>query len=1017
MGVDDTDISVPPHWFFDRNAIVGRNYLPTRATTGSAHEAGTYSSVLEMIAASAKQLKEAPAVLCGGRVLSYGKLLSLAQKNADRLLREGVKKGDFVLCGLATGVDLPVAWLATMMAEAVLVPIDLQWPVTRLNSVLETTKARVAIIPPGTNSLSALNLGRLLLVEIESKGIEGDVVVSTPDLSAHDLLYGFFTSGSTGTPKCALNHHAGLMNRFSYMTRRFGEGHRVYQNSAPLFDSSIWQLLWPLTSSGVSVLPANRDRWSLEAVVDVVEHQKITMTDFVPTLFKALVRSMQHGFVPAAKLQSLKYVLIGGEAIDPVSVHAFRRYLPDARIINTYGHTEASIGMVFHEVCDEDGDDIPLGAPIDNTFVRIVDENLRELPHGSLGEIVVAGICVGAGYLNAPLLTQKVFVSNPFGDLPGATVYRTGDFGKVRSDGLLEFAGRIDDQVKVRGVRIELTEVSIAMREVFPSIEDVCPVVVTAPLGEQTLAVAYAAREPLASLILRQKLSTVLPTSHLPQFFLHVSKIPVSVNGKTDRTEVTRQILQALEHSPSDGETCTTLELILQSYRDILGISDVDPWTHFFDYGGDSLRAVHLSFALQSRLGHNIPASMIYLHPTPIRLHGALMGAATTEVQSPRLPEIGFNNAASPRQHSRHVLLTGATGFVGVHILERLLSDTDLEIILLIRDKKGVGPRERLEASFRAAFPAQVLPEERISVLSGDLSRPSLAVPASEWSWLSRNVDEVIHCGAEVNFLAGPASLFDANVGGTAELIRLCNEGQAKRLHHISSLAVGRVENDEQAGSKSSGQNVETASGYVYTKYLADQLVHLAQQQGLMARIYRLDDILPALGSGYPNKRSLIHLFLKACLRYEIVVNQSGSVGLLPVDMFAGWLCNFVGGAERFSRLPNSVDVMAVRHVEFEELVRFVARGIGRSLDTVGYSSFLARLTVDHDDEGALLRGMLPGPGDSHVVFRETPPRSTARSALALFPWGTNLSVALADFTPFVQHVGRSMNISSGVIS
>jgi amino acid adenylation domain-containing protein len=422
------------------------------------------SSVLDMITVSAKQQEEAPAVVCGEQVLSYSELLLLAQKNADRLLRAGVKPGEFVLCGLATGVELPIAWIATMLARAVLVPIDPQWPSARLNSVLEITNAGVAIVPAIMLHL-ALNSGKVSLMEIELSGTGEDVVMSVPALSGDDLLYGFFTSGSTGTPKCALNHHAGVMNRFSYMTRRFGQGHRVYQNSAPLFDSSIWQLLWPLTSGGVSILPQSRDHWSVEALVDVVEQYRITMTDFVPTLFKTLVRSIEHRLVPAEKLQSLKYVLIGGEAIDSLSVHTFRRFLPDTRIINTYGHTEASIGMVFHEVCDEDGDDIPLGAPIDNTYVRIVDEDLREVPQGTFGEIVVAGVCVGGGYLNAPELTERAFLPNPFDDLPGAMVYRTGDLGRVRGDGLLEFAGRIDDQVKVRGVRIELNEISIAMRE------------------------------------------------------------------------------------------------------------------------------------------------------------------------------------------------------------------------------------------------------------------------------------------------------------------------------------------------------------------------------------------------------------------------------------------------------------------------------------------------------------------------------------------------------------------------
>ena len=412
-------------------------------------------SVLDMVRAAAEAHGSGIAVRCGTGEITYADLMAAAEINAALLKERGVGRTDMVLCALGTGIELPVAWLATMMLGAVIVPIDIGWPALRLRAVAATTEAAIAIAgADGHEALLAAGV-RVARIDLEPHRHRATQMAGVGGADA-DLVYGFFTSGSTGVPKCALNHHAGLANRFRYMTRRFGQRQVVYQNSAPLFDSSIWQMLWPLTGGSVSVLPARRGRWDLDAVVEDIARHGVTMTDFVPTLFKLLVRGLESGSVARAKLASLRHLLIGGEEIDAPSVHSFRRLLPQCRVINTYGHTEASIGMVFHEVIDEDGQHIPLGRPIDNTHVRIVDPSMRVLVDGELGEIVVGGVCVGAGYLNLPQLTARAFVANPFPDVPGAIVYRTGDMGRVRADGLLEYAGRADDQVKVRGVRIEL---------------------------------------------------------------------------------------------------------------------------------------------------------------------------------------------------------------------------------------------------------------------------------------------------------------------------------------------------------------------------------------------------------------------------------------------------------------------------------------------------------------------------------------------------------------------------------
>lgn len=987
------------------NASNGETALHTMDNTATEHAHPVWTgSVLASILETAAATPHTPAVVSGTRTLTYQQLIDAAFANAAALADTDPRPGAFVLCGLFSDVTLPVAWLATMIAGKVLVPMDLHWPEARLQAVRSITDARCAIVADDDVAIAeAVGCHALTLQAPLSVHAAPAWTLSTCPRGT-DLLYGFFTSGSTGTPKCALNHHAGVMNRFAYMTRRFGGGHRVYQNSAPLFDSSIWQMLWPLTSGGVTVVPAARGHWSLDAAVEVIERERITMTDFVPTLFKPLVRAMAQGVIASERLSSLRYVLIGGEAIDPLSVHAFRGMLPGARIINTYGHTEASIGMVFHEVRDADGDEIPLGQPIDNTYARIVDADLAPVPDGTFGEILVAGVCVGAGYLNAPEMTRRSFIANPFADLPGPIAYRTGDRGRVRTDGLFEYGGRFDAQVKLRGVRIELDELTLAAHEAFPALHDSCALVVDLPSGESSLALAYTADAPIPSQKLRRTLATRLPPGHVPTIYTHLAAMPTGPNGKLDRREVARQILDGLAPQPTLPSQDSPLQLIKHHFHRVLGSNALEADAHFFENGGDSLAAINLALALQDAFDRPVPAGWIYRHPTPACLLRALQGQGSSLSVCITKPTLDFKPVTAPLPHTHTLLLTGATGFVGIHLLEQLLCDTAVQILALVRDRPGVSAAQRLQQVYAAAFPGRVLPTARVRVVGGDLSSPRLGLTPAEWADLAGEVDEILHCGAEVNFLGGATSLFAANVNGTAELIRMCGEGRGKRMHHVSSLAVARIEHL----SAQELADHDTLGGYEYTKYIADQLVHEAQALGLRARIYRLDEVLPALASGMPNAKSLLHLLLKSCLRHGVVTPHESSVGLLPVDAFAAWMCGFVGGDNRFGTLSACVDVTAPCQIPFEHWVRHLAEALGTPIRPVSRTQFLALLSADDDPEARLLRGMLDGsPVAASASARPHP--SPRPSALHLTPGGEQFRLDLPDFSQFVDYMGRSM--------
>jgi amino acid adenylation domain-containing protein/thioester reductase-like protein len=967
-------------------------------------------SVLDMVRAAAEAHGSGVAVRCGASEITYADLMAAAEANADLLRERGVGRKDMVLCALGTGIELPVAWLATMMLGAVIVPIDVGWPALRLRAVAATTEAGIAIA--GDEGHEALLAAGVRVVGMRLEG-DGRRTTSVPGAGANgagaDLVYGFFTSGSTGVPKCALNHHAGLANRFRYMTRRFGQRQVVYQNSAPLFDSSIWQMLWPLTGGSVSVLPERRGCWDLDAVVEDIARHGVTMTDFVPTLFKLLVRGLESGGIARAKLASLRYLLIGGEEIDAPSVHSFRRLLPQCRVINTYGHTEASIGMVFHEVHDEDGQHIPLGRPIDNTHVRIVDPSMRVLVDGELGEIVVGGVCVGAGYLNLPQLTARAFVANPFPDVPGPIVYRTGDMGRVRADGLLEYAGRADDQVKVRGVRIELGELALAMKACFDDVGDAVALMAPAANGEPELALAYAAPAEIEACRLRRALAHHLPMTHMPRRVLWLASLPVSANGKLDRKRIVDMI--AAQTAPAtiapiarEG-AAGMLEMIVHCYRGVLLMNDIGPDTNFFDNGGDSLAAVNLSLMLAQASGVTVPVTRLYEYPTPRALAAFLNAGGNAAGQGNlSLPEVEYSNTGVPAAASRRVLLTGATGCIGVHVLECLLRTTTLEVSVLLRGASSQAALDRLASVYRAAHRGQALPLARIKVLLGDLAAPKWGLPLTVWEHQAAEIDEVIHCGAEVNFLLPAAQLFAPNVLGTASLIQFCREGRAKRVHHVSSLAA-KLKAVDVHGAAPAG-----TTGYGYTKYLADRLIVRAQAQGLPARIYRVDDVLPSICAGHVNQQSLVHMLLSCCLRLGVAPAGCGELGLLPIDALARWLCGFVGTQANFGGAPALVDVVGQQFVPFDMLVWAVAGKLGRESAPIGYDAFLALLRRTDDPRAALLHDMLPPAGSGRVAFTHPLPAAETQAKCAAVPNGQQLVANLGDFALYLESLARTLD-------
>lgn len=853
---------------------------------------GADTTAWSLVAEAAARHPDGIAVEHPDGALTYRQLMSRVNRVATGLVEAGVRRGDLVPLVMGGGPELPVAMLAVMRLGAAFVPLDEQWPRPRLDAMVAACEPAAVLLSPG----AADGTWGVPAFAVDLR-VSAASPPPYPPPSPHDLAYGFYTSGSTGTPKCALNLHGGLANRLLAMSRRFGAStrHVVLQNSRHTFDSCLWQLLWPLTCGSRVVIPASHGILDLTATVDVIGRHRVTMTDFVPTILTALVELLDSQPELVPRTASLRMLLVGGEEIDLASVRTLRRLLPQLRVTNTYGPTEASIGSVFHEVTPRDTVPVPIGRPIDNTWAIVLDELDAPAPTGDIGEICIGGACLGTGYLGDPERTAEVFVPNPFPDLPGQRMYRTGDLGHYGPDGLLYFDGRRDQQVKIGGVRVELPEIEHALAA-HPQVRE-AKVVVSEHGGSQHLAAFVTAHGTVTSRQLADHLHALLPRELVPKRFLTLDAMPVNGNGKADRRALAELLLSP---APADrnGWTAgrsTTEHALAELWNTLLPEPAAGPDADFFDSGGDSLSAQRLALAIAARFRTTFSIRDIVHAPT-IALQAAALDGSRTRRPARPVPAAFAADRTLPadiRPSSRPVpdaprdlLLTGATGFVGAQLLHDLLAGTEATVHCLVRAGSPAAARERIAATMREYRLWNDDAGHRIHAVPGDLGRPGLGLSAAQYRGLVRRLDTVVHAGAMVNLVRGYPAHRPANVTGTVELLRLAAAGGPTQIHFVSTLAAcpPGAANGTAVPEAPFAADSAPETGYGQSKWVAEQLVQTAAERGMPVSVHRLGEVMPATATGVPNPGSRIELLIQACLRIGAYFTSDMSTDYTPVD-------------------------------------------------------------------------------------------------------------------------------------
>jgi amino acid adenylation domain-containing protein/thioester reductase-like protein len=844
-------------------------------TRGPLSEDETVTNLIE------KQIAAQPdntAYVFEDQSLSYAELGLRAERLAAVLERKGVRKGDLVGVLVGNSLELPVAILACLKLGAVFIPMDEMWPAERLQSLFRDTDPRAVIVADAAQVPKDL---RDRLVHCDGGHGGPPPAGNREKVLPTDLIYGIPTSGSTGPPKCSLNIHRGLVNRFQYMTRRYGSGPSevVLQNSRPAFDSSLWQLLWPLTNGAKVIIPRPSKQLDLAHTIELIDRHGVTMTDFVPSVFNTLVRQLEQDSNDVARLGSLRNLLIGGEEINPTYCRRFAKLLPEVGLTNTYGPTEASIGMVFHAVDTEGEQDIPIGRPIDNTYGVVLDEEMKLVPPGMIGELYIGGVCLGAGYLRDSERTTKAWVSNPFAELDGSHLYRTGDLVHQDPDGVLYFVGRLDGQVKIGGIRVELGEIEHRLVE-HRNVDRAVVSTEESGAGDRLVAYIVPAGDP-SPVELKNHLLNFLPKQAVPNRFVFLDDLPLTHNGKLDRKRLAAMVDAST--GGTLGESPAEVGLF-EIWKDLLGRDDFGLDDDFFQLGGDSLLVVHLAFDIADRFDRRIPLRSVYEAPTIRQLAAIVSGdqpVNRTEdemelAQSDSRMLDDLPPAAGRRRRvfaTNAVLITGATGFVGVHVVAELMARTDVEVLFLARDGNGADAAGRLQDVMISYGLWDSSFGDRLRPVAGNLESQGLGLSEAELADLAHSVDMVVNCAGMIDFLHDYRRHRSTNVEGLAELMRLAARG-SQRLHHVSSVSAGDAANPP-------------ADGYGLSKWVAERLAEQATARGYDVVVYRLGEVMPHSGTGFPNTRALSFHFIRSCLTLGIYPADPMTLDYSPADWVA----------------------------------------------------------------------------------------------------------------------------------
>ncbi|ABC33204.1 Non-ribosomal peptide synthetase modules and related protein [Hahella chejuensis KCTC 2396] len=843
---------------------------------------------------------DAVALQANGRCLTYAELGQRVTCLASQLRQAGVKPGDKVALALPRSEGAIVAALATWAAKAAFVFLDPAAPATRNSLIIEDARPALVVVEE-----TGMDLGENLqapTLALSGLTQTADAAALWPqDGAQQGAAYLIYTSGSTGTPKGVVIGHQALAEFVAGAIDAYAvtASDRVLQFAPLHFDACIEEIFVTLAQGARLILRNDAMLESAPRFLEQCRQWGVTLLD-LPT---AYWHELAFGCVTAslALPPSLRAVIIGGEAVLPERVAQWRDCFGDRiALYNTYGPSEATVVATSADLSVDAGA-ISIGQPLGGRSIAIVNPQGDLLPRGEEGELLLLGGGLADGYLNLPEKTAESFISIrfPWSREP-ERAYRSGDRARINAQGNVEFLGRLDDQIKISGHRIDPLEIESAL-SALPGVQEAAVTLSVQGEGVKCL-VAHLSGRAYSIAELREALQNRLPTAMIPSALAMHEHLPKNAAGKVDRKQLCALDVAAASDAPQT-EATTEQQIIIDVWREVLGQSAIKPEDDFFLLGGQSLQSIQVANRLSARLGREVPVTLIFQSPTVAALAQALFAADDAQPQSrnlreqmladceafaqslPPAPVNAFDLNAAPKQ----ILLTGATGFVGAQLLHQLLNQTDADILCAVRGATDAEAFYRLEQ----AMSEQGLPctgFKRVRVLLADMEKPRLGLSTEDFEHLAQHIDAVIHNAAVTSVMRDYQSLRAANTLSTGELLKLAAVRGAP-LHLVSTIAVAPPASVAPALREDfTPVHDGLGDGYQQSKWASERMAEIARDKGYPVNLYRLARVTGASDFGYINAKDLVWSIIQAGMRSDALPDLPISEPWTPVDAVAQFI-------------------------------------------------------------------------------------------------------------------------------
>ena len=872
-----------------------------------------------------EQVEKTPdniAIVFGNKELTYKALNEKANSLAHYLINNNVERGDFVGIMVNRSLEMIISILAVLKSGATYIPIDPEYPQDRIEYMLGNSNAKVLLtFEDLENKVSFENK---IFVELSNKQIYS---LSKKNLEnknqPNDSCYIIYTSGSTGLPKGVVLKHSNIVNFIYGIMNKipFNNKDVIVSITTISFDIFVLESLLPLINGIKIILASEKEQTDITLLNDLCIKNNVTIIQTTPS--RMLSYTLESDI--SKFIKKIKYFLIGGEAFNKALLENLQNN-SKGKIYNMYGPTETAVWSSIKDLSDTDK--ITIGTPISNTQLYILDNNLVPLPVGIPGELYISGDGVCKGYFNRPELNKKAFIPNPF--IPGQLMYKTGDFCELLPNGEIEYIERIDNQVKIRGLRIELGEIESKIAS-FPNIKKAC--VIKQTINNRDFISAYFTIKKKINIVeIRKYLSNSLPKYMIPSYFTVLEDFPYTPNGKINKKALPlpKEILSNSNEKYVAPKTDLQIK-ITNIFEQVLNTSPIGINDNFFDLGGDSILAMNLNIELQ-KITDKISYADIFKFPSVSELENKINSQDEDydykymEQNYDKYKEILSNNSKIPKKYELkykepgNIILTGSTGFLGIHILESFIKSQKGNVYCIIREEAGLTAELKLQQKLHYYFGDKYdkLIGKRIFTIRGDICSPGFGLGQEELLELSNNADIVINSAAKVSHYGNYTDFYNVNVKSVRYMIDFCKSFN-KKFYQISTLSVSgnsletssieqniKEETLFEENNLYIGQSLENV--YVRSKFEAECLVLDSILDGLDAYILRVGNLMPRYRDGVFQENIQENAYINrivSFLKIGLIPDYLNNIylELTPIDLTANAIIKLITYSNEINRV------------------------------------------------------------------------------------------------------------------